>query len=337
MFALLLLAGCADERGARLEWRPADAPPPQTTEIAATPPPDSTTSPTSGTTPADTPPATTPTETGETKGTKGTDTAAAGPRRNIVVFGDQGTGDDSQQEVADAVAAFCDAEGCERVLGTGDNFYPSGVVDVADDQFSTAFEEPYDDVDTLFWMTLGNHDYLGSIDAQVAYTTKSAKWRMPASYYHATDAQILFVALDTNQPTEKQAREIQAEISGIKATWTFFYGHHPLRSNGTHGDAEESLAAWLEGLLCERADLYLAGHDHNLQHLDDECGVGLLVSGGGAKTPYPITKADNSLFGAASRGFLGLSITDAELEMTFYDETGAALYSATRAPRSSGG
>jgi len=57
------------------------------------------------------------------------------------------------------------------------------------------------------------------------------------------------------------------------------YGHHPLYSSGAHGE-DLNLIILLEA---NGADLYLAGHDHNLEIRKPINGVTYVVSGAGGK------------------------------------------------------
>jgi hypothetical protein len=52
-----------------------------------------------------------------------------------------------------------------------------------------------------------------------------------------------------------------------------------------------------------RATLYLAGHDHDLEHLQPEAGVHFVVAGGGGVPTRPISAGPRSLFAASRHGF----------------------------------
>jgi hypothetical protein len=82
------------------------------------------------------------------------------PDRTAVTFvtlGDMGEGGDEQMQVAHAMYNVCQQEGCDFVLGLGDNIYPHAVHSVDDPQFQEKFERPYALFQQMdFWMILGS-------------------------------------------------------------------------------------------------------------------------------------------------------------------------------------
>jgi hypothetical protein len=87
---------------------------------------------------------------------------ARDPARAAVTFvalGDMGTGGSAQTQVAQAMYHVCQQEGCDFILGLGDNIYPHSVRSAHDPQFQDKFEHPYARFQGIdFWMILGNHD-----------------------------------------------------------------------------------------------------------------------------------------------------------------------------------
>ena len=112
------------------------------------------------------------------------------PARPVVTFvalGDMGNGSSAQRHIAHAMWRVCQQEGCDFVLGLGDNIYPHGVASVHDPAFQEHFEQPYARFHGLdFWLILGNHDWrhlLTGAQAQIAYTLQSERWRLPDVHY----------------------------------------------------------------------------------------------------------------------------------------------------------
>ena len=101
---------------------------------------------------------------------------------HFLVVGDWGQASEPQRQVAGAMAQVAGQGGARFVISTGDNFYPRGVGSVSDPQFRDAFEEVYaaPSLQAPWYVVLGNHDYEGSPNAEIAYSSRSPRWRMPA-------------------------------------------------------------------------------------------------------------------------------------------------------------
>ncbi|HBB75469.1 MAG TPA: hypothetical protein DC048_13595, partial [Planctomycetaceae bacterium] len=57
-------------------------------------------------------------------------------------------------------------------------------------------------------------------------------------------------------------------LAGPRGRFTMVVGHHPVYSNGKHGDTEYLIRDWAPLLERHKVHVYLAGHDHDLQHLE---------------------------------------------------------------------
>jgi hypothetical protein len=101
-----------------------------------------------------------------------------------------------------------------------------------------------------------------------------------------------------------------------------------LYSVGQHGD-DPALIAKLLPILKGRADVYLAGHDHDLQHLKEEGGVQFFVSGGGGAGIRPIKGGPRSLFAKSAYGFAVLEADNNQLKVTFVGADSEKLYEYT--------
>jgi hypothetical protein len=130
---------------------------------------------------------------------------------------------------------------------------------------------------------------------------------------------------------------IPDELAALGGTWKIALGHHPYLSNGPHGNAGtydgtpgEGLVVkeFVEAHLCGQVDVYLSGHDHSLQWLEETCGTHFIVSGAGATT-YGLGGTNPVYFEDDSMGFLWVEIDGATLTGVFYDATGTELYRAT--------
>jgi len=82
-------------------------------------------------------------------------------------------------------------------------------------------------------------------------------------------------------------------------------------------------------VLKNRAEMYLAGHDHDLQHLKPESGVQFFISGGGGARIRPIQPVARSLFAKSAYGFTVLEADAKQLKVTFIGTDGGQLYTYT--------
>lgn len=248
-----------------------------------------------------------------TSGISRADNTKPQPEIGIILLGDQGKNNEGQALVAAAMTRFCAVETCDAVILLGDNFYPSGVKSLRDKKFTTHFENHYGNLKVPFWASLGNHDYgygwsRGNIQAQIDYGTRSTQWRMPSRYYSFTIGRTEFIAIDTVAlPKDTQQLEwLREGLNAEKTGHRIVFGHYPIHSGGMHGD-NKVLKEHVAPLLCGKADIYAAGHDHHLEHATTDCGVIQIVSGAGAET-RPVTPTTRTKFASASLGFAYLRL-----------------------------
>ncbi|MEN9826527.1 MAG: hypothetical protein RI953_2272 [Pseudomonadota bacterium] len=243
----------------------------------------------------------------------------------ILVFGDQGTGQEGQMLVARSMRQFCDLNRCDFGLVLGDNFYPTGVRGVDDEKFIRAFEIPYAPLVMPLYVILGNHDYgtfwnRGDIRAQVEYSTKSLFWRMPGRYYNFVEKGIEFVALDTVPLARdvEQRKWLENTLAASQPRHRIVFGHFPILSGGEHGNNSYMLKK-IAPQLCGKASAYISGHDHDLQFLRLNCGLPQIVSGAAAKL-RPVSQIKETEFAKSTLGFAYLSLSSAgELRVDYFD------------------
>lgn len=279
----------------------------------------------------------------------------------VVVMGDQGTGTAVQRRVAAAMQSVCAAQGCDLGVGLGDNFYPAGPREANSLLFKTHFADVYGPLKIPFLMVAGNHDQSGTFggdgtdargaEAEVAYSKLNPQWIMPGRTYRApVGALAEFFALDTSPlaaylpvrraaerpggPWDAAQREwLTQSLRSSAARWKLVLGHHPLFSNGKHGDAGRydglpfafqrgDAVRDLYGLTCGTADLLLSGHDHALEVFapQPECpGTWTAVSGAAGKTEggrVGDRPAAAEFYGQS--GFLWLEVTPQTLKIQVY-------------------
>ena len=245
----------------------------------------------------------------------------------VLAFGDFGDGSDEQRRTANAM----EREGRERNfdfgLTLGDNFYEEGMTSPEDPRWKSWWEDLYGPLRITFYGVLGNHDWKlpDSPASEVLYAARSDSWRMPSPYYTFTAGPVQFFALDTNEISDAQLDWLASSLAASGARWKVAYGHHPIHSAGHHGDTPD-LVRRLLPVLRGRADVYLCGHDHDLQELAAEGGLHFFVAGGGGAETRPLHQDKRTVFGRAEHGFAVLEADRDSFSVTFIDGDGATLH-----------
>ncbi|RYY54057.1 MAG: acid phosphatase [Chitinophagaceae bacterium] len=266
---------------------------------------------------------------------------------NIIVMGDWGrNGENYQRNVAAGMGKAAHDLDADFVIATGDNFYPYGVQSTGDYHWISSFESVYtaQSLHVRWYPVLGNHDYISNPDAQVEYSTISSRWTMPSRYYsrtfrHAGDS-ILFVFLDTD-PIEKENRGqaydsvkyvkgsvakqlawLDARLSSSKARWKIVVGHHPVYTGGWRKDSPDTkkMHDLLEPIFEKyKVDLYIAGHEHHLEHVKAAGPTHYLVSGAASESRKTDKYPGIGTFAAGVQGFATLSIMKDSALIQFID------------------
>lgn len=279
---------------------------------------------------------------------------------NFIVMGDWGRfGEDHQIPVARQMGITAKEINRDFIIATGDNFYPVGVASEYDPQWKSSFEDIYTDF-SLHWNwypVLGNHDYAGNPDAQVAYTKISRRWNMPARYYSKTfdingdpNQQVLIAFIDTNplipdfhkndvygknvisQDTTAQKKWLIKTLTDAPKSvkWKLVVGHHPLftatlkrRESYDTQSVRKSLKSLFDKY---EVDAYIAGHDHDLQHLLPEGKTNYFVSGSASEITV-IDRLPFSKLAVSEYGFMVFSVLSNSLYVQAVNEKGQVIYS----------
>lgn len=239
--------------------------------------------------------------------------AAVKDDQHWLMLGDFGSQAPAQSAVASGMKAYTQGLGVkpEGLLLLGDNFYKkTDKWSVKSKRWQEGFEQMYpsDVFDCPCPAVLGNHDYhdnRGGEKVQIDYTGQDGtRWHLPAKWYRLDTPLITFLCLDTNLrslsarkdkktgeilPSLNEAEEkeqldwFKAELAKPRKTpWLIVMGHHPVYTNGVHGDSEELIAAYAPLMQQHGVHLYLCGHDHDMQHLELEgLKTSFILSGGG--------------------------------------------------------
>jgi predicted MPP superfamily phosphohydrolase len=235
----------------------------------------------------------------------------------LVAFGDMGTGDRPQYEVAAQMAAVHQRFPFDLVLMLGDNLY--GSQEPAD--FVKKFEEPYKpllDAGVHFYATLGNHDH------------QSNRFYKPFNmdgqrYYTFVKKDVRFFVLDSDYLDPPQRTWIENALKSATEPWKVCFFHHPLYSDGkTHGSSVD-LRVILEPLFVKYGvNVVFSGHDHIYERIKPQKGIYYFVSGSGGQLrkgdTRPSAMADTWF--DQDQSFMLVELTDADLSFATLTRTG---------------
>lgn len=279
----------------------------------------------------------------------------------FIAFGDWGReGKYGQQETADQMGIFASKNKAGFVLTLGDNIYEHGVTGIDDPKWKTSFEDVYTaaSLQVPWYVTIGNHDYGLSVQAQIDYSSVSSRWKCPARYYSFEtkiddNTTVLMVIIDTspfiesyktdlvsndelneqsvadlkNQDTKLQLYWLDSVLTSSKAKWKIVAGHHPVYSGGSHGNTPEMIEFIKPLLEKNSVNMYLCGHDHDMQHLKvPGSNVNYFVSGAASKL-RDVSSTEYTLFAKSANGFLFVKAENRKLHTAFIDNNGSQIYS----------
>jgi hypothetical protein len=259
---------------------------------------------------------------------------------NFLLIGDWGAGGQKQAQtaVATAMKAYVGKLGRkpEGLFMVGDNFYGTLANGAQSPRWKTDFEDMYPA--SIFpgpcWTMLGNHDYhaepAGKFQAQLDYAAAhpSTRWTMPGKWYRvdwpAINPLLTCLVIDTNYKRDgltaesmtdaeraQQLTWLKAELAKPRiAPWLVCMGHHPLYSNGKHGDSKTLIAELGPLFQKHGVDFYFCGHDHDLQHLEFAgLRTSFVLSGGGGAKLYDMKPSERGPYSAAVYGFTHLQVS----------------------------
>ena len=73
--------------------------------------------------------------------------------------------------------------------------------------------------------------------------------------------------LDERDKVKENTGKLDVALERSMAPWKIVVGHHPVRSNGRHGDTPELLSVLPDMLTERKVDFYINGHEHDLQDI----------------------------------------------------------------------
>lgn len=286
----------------------------------------------------------------------------------ILMVGDWGYEDyKAQSDVAASMRQYAQQHAIhpKALFMLGDNWYGPLDGGAKSTRWKTQFEEMYpaDAFACPAYAVLGNHDYEkfpdSKVDSELEYARSGhSRFTMPARWYRfefpTEKPLITFLALDSNMPfkdgksehgrdftlTQQQQAEqlawIETELKRPLTTpFLAVIAHHPVYSNGPHGDHPILVRDWDPLFRKHNVHLYMAGHDHDLQHLEFEGHpTTFFLSGGGGADLYTlkVDQAKRGPFAEKVYGFSHLSVTPKQLTLRHLDSNGRTVHALTKTP-----
>lgn len=261
--------------------------------------------------------------------------------------------------VAAAIRGACADTACDFVLVTGDNLYENGI---ERDEDADALKLMVESYGLPTWFVLGNHDWRW-VQPELETARRELRWiaetdgvHGEAHFWRMSAGPVSFWGVDSNLLVREghyaTDRWIEAWLRTIeqdeRSPWRVGVAHHPVYSNGQHGDAGrfldggyklwrgEEFRSALDAFVLDEVDVWFNGHDHNLQWFADG-STAFVTSGSGAKC-NPAGDDDARFWPGRpdpsmtrfERGFAIVEATPESMEITFHSLELGAFWTARR-------
>jgi hypothetical protein len=242
----------------------------------------------------------------------------------IVAFGDAA---DCNTQGDSAVA-----EVVARIPGTvallGDSTYERGSAD----EFNRCYLPVFGRFLGRTRAALGNHEY-GTGNADAAISTFNLPRR---GWYSYRRGAWHVVVLNSNcgevggcGPGSPQDAWLRQDLATHPARCTLAYWHHPRWSSGMHGSDTTMATLWGD-LVRARADVVLAGHDHDYERFAPIGGIRSFVVGTGGRSHYPvlIRRRGSAVADDRTFGVLRLTLRASDYSWKFVPVAGSTFTDA---------
>lgn len=271
---------------------------------------------------------------------------------NFLLLGDWGrSGSYYQKAVANQMQTSARKNPIDFVFSMGDNFYPSGVNSIDDAGWRESFENVYSfkSLNVPWYTVFGNHDYGGSIQAQLEYGKINKRWATKDRYYSFEKAipnsiqKVLFVFIDTNpfdhtlnrsshtdlakQDTMVQMKWLQQLLASSNAHWKIMIGHHPLFTTGARKEQVPDVRnSFLPLITKYHVNAYFSGHEHDLQYQKPEGLTHYFVSGAGSAARPLKPNESYTRFAASDLGFMSVQLMQDTMHLQIINFKGQQLF-----------
>lgn len=265
---------------------------------------------------------------------------------NLLVIGDFGEKGSRQRAVVDGMARVAARINPAAILAVGDNIYPNGAENQSKMvshwrdiwQSRSALRRPW-------YAVTGNHDWRSNARHMRDFTKSSSSrgnWIMP-KYWHRKrwgDVEAFFVDTQIwrgrvssySSRIGEQRDYLRSRLRSSSASWKIVVGHHPTWSVGNHGGSSTMKKELDPIARREGSTIYLAGHDHSMQHIFYR-NVNYVISGAGSKSARErsddLPSRNALLKYQPKNGFASLQFCPgSRATLKFYSSSGSETYSA---------
>ena len=262
-----------------------------------------------------------------------------------------------QKPIAELMGVMAEEIGPECVLAAGDVHHFDGVQSVHDPLWMTNYELVYSHPELMIdWLPiLGNHEYRGSTQAVLDYSTVSRRWGMPARYYtrvyEEEGTTVRLVMVDTTplmskyreenqkypeaclQDNEKQLAWVDSVLHVAQEDWVMVVGHHPIYAETSKDESERlDMQNTLGKVLRKHPNvaMYLCGHIHNFQHIRVPGSPIDYVVNSSASLSRKVKPIEGTKFCSPEAGFSVIAADKNELCLHMIDKNGKVLYTVRR-------
>ena len=262
-----------------------------------------------------------------------------------------------QKTIAELMGVMAEEIGPECVLAAGDVHHFDGVQSVHDPLWMTNYELVYSHPELMIdWLPiLGNHEYRGSTQAVLDYSTMSRRWEMPARYYTRVyedgGTTVRLVMVDTTplmskyrkenqkypeaclQDNAKQLAWVDSVLNVAKEDWVMVVGHHPIYAETSKDESERlDMQNTLDKVLRKHKQvaMYLCGHIHNFQHIRVPGSPIDYVVNSSASLSRKVKPIEGTQFCSPEAGFSVIAADKKELCLHMIDKNGKVLYTVRR-------
>ena len=166
---------------------------------------------------------------------------------------------------------------------------------------------------------------------------------MPHRFYSLKFGSLLkVIALDSMHPDICLVPELcsldflYSQINKGQTPWTIVMSHYPLSSASSGSKAnyrgEDLSSTVLRYMVCNKADMWLSGHAHHLEHRKiNSCNTDMIISGtaGGNNDQYYEGQKE-SKFISKEDGFVSIKVDENKINIRFFNSDAKLLYEVNK-------